>query len=140
MDPWLYIQIKRGPRNFCFLPTPIERQAASLTTNRLHLASGSAPVSIRADGDEVRKRPFDPGKHSPPETEKGPCSRCLHIRPDLCTALARGGGRVEGFESDRARLRWTEPAQAAEDPWANLRTSWQEESFGIISFAISFLD
>ncbi|RDH38504.1 hypothetical protein BDQ94DRAFT_134007 [Aspergillus welwitschiae] len=78
MDPWLYIQIKWGPRNFCCFPPPIERQAASLTTNRLHSASGSAPVSIKANGDELRGRPFDPGKHSPPETEKGHAA-------DVCT-------------------------------------------------------
>ncbi|CAK45667.1 hypothetical protein An08g06970 [Aspergillus niger] len=75
-----------------------------------------APVSIKANGDELRGRPFDPGKHSPPETEKGHAA--------------------DGLEIDRARLRWTEPAQAAEDPWAKLRTSWQEESDSGASFPL----
>ncbi|OOG00704.1 hypothetical protein ASPCADRAFT_202537 [Aspergillus carbonarius ITEM 5010] len=44
----------------------------------------------------------------------------------LMQRISWSGGNVEGLKIDRARPRWTEPAQEAQDPWANPRASWQD--------------
>ena len=81
-----YIYRSNGPTKFLFL-SPHRVPSGVTTTNRLDLASGSTPVSVRATEGSCAKRPRPKGA-PPTRVEKGGRGRCLRITPDLCNALA----------------------------------------------------